>query len=158
MLAFLPTPDPVPAHDAAPRPWRALLVLSAAVAAFATTQPWVLVQFEALFGHNVFGPPGWTSTAGFTSLCTCALVIILSLAETELPETQRAARSASLLLVTICALAVTFQLWNGPGHLRGVSARWTYAFWLIAAALPALLLACTLRCASLRADPVREVW
>jgi cytochrome bd-type quinol oxidase subunit 2 len=150
VLAFLPTPDPVPVPGSSPRDWRAVLLVSAALAAFATTQPWVRVQFESLFGHGIFGPPGWASTAGFTSLCTCALVAILSLAETNTPATQHAVRPASLILVAVCTLAVTFQWWSGPGNVRGATARWTYAFWLLAAALPALLLACTLRCASLR--------
>lgn len=157
MPAFAPTPEPVPAAGSAPRDWRTVLLVSAALAAFATTQPWVRVQFESLFGRGIFGPPGWASTAGFTSLCTCALVAILSLAETNTPATQHAVRPASLLLVAVCTLAVTFQWWNGPGHVRGATACWTYAFWLFATALPALLLVCTLRCAALREHPEHDV-
>lgn len=148
MLAFAPAPRP-------PRPpsprgalWRRVLLASAAAAVFATTQPWVLVRFERLFGVH-FGPPGWRSTAGFTCLCTCLLVGMLAVAETRARSTQEAARPASAVLVAVSTLALLHEWRDGPGLLRGVTADWTQAFWLLAASVPALLLACLMRCREL---------
>lgn len=149
MLAFAPTPRrPWPRENPRQR-WTTLLLLSAVIATLASTQPWVRVHFEELFGAH-FGPPGWHSTAGFTCLCTCPLVAMLALCETKSSATQAAARPASLLLVALCAVALLCHGSAGPGELRGVSTRWTTPFWLVAASLPALLVACALRCAALR--------
>lgn len=149
MLAFLPAPDPLPRP---PRPerrtWRTVLLLSAAAAAIASMRPWIEVQFHRLFGA-VSGPPGWQSTAGFTCLCTSLLVAVMALAETQHRATHQAVRPGSLLLVVISALALALEWWDGPGQIRGVSASWTAAFWLLATAVPLLLLACSRRCAAL---------
>lgn len=145
MFAFVPAPRP-------PRPptprgafWRRVLLASAAATAFATTQPWIAVQFGRLFGDHL-GPPGWQSSAGFTCLCTCLLVAMLALAETRAKSTQEASRPASAFLTALCAVALAVEWTAGPGQLRGVSARWTAAFWLAAASVPALLVACLARC------------
>ena len=149
MLAFLPAPDPLTHPAVEPPAWRRLLLASAAIAGLASTQPWVRVQFDRLFGDHA-GPPGWHCSAGFTCVCTCALVAMLALAETPAKVTHQATRPASLLLVTITALAFLLTWSEGPGLLRGVSAAWTWAFWLTAVCLPLLLLACTQRCRLLR--------
>lgn len=158
MPTFLPSPDPAHDPQSAPEPdnvwWRRVLLASAALAAFATTRPWVQVQFDRLFGMHS-GPPGWQSSAGFTCLCTCLLVAIMALAETSSKVTQQAARPASLLLVGISALALTLEWWDGPGMVRGVTATWTYAFWLLLGSVPVLLAACTLRCAAVTPRPTR---
>ncbi len=143
MLAFVSAPEPLPARGE-PKRWRAWLLGSAAVAALATAQPWVQVRFERLFGAY-FGPPGWRSSAGFTCLCTCLLVAIITLAETPARTTHQAARPASLMLVAVSAAAIALELWSGPGMLGGVTARWTVAFWLVVASVPVLLAACFAR-------------
>lgn len=121
---------------------------SAAGAVLGTMAPWTRVRFEQLFGEH-FGEPGWRSTAGFTCLCSCALIGILTLAETE-AETeaaavQQAVRPACLLLVVMTALAMAFECWQGPGDLRGATAAWTYAFYATIACVPFLLFACAAR-------------
>ena len=128
-------------HDA---PFASLLFLSAGIAAFAATRPWTRVQFERLFGEHL-GPPGWQSTAGFTCLCTSMLVAVMALAETNTTSARAAVRPASLLLCGLASAALLLEWCSGPGWLRGVSARWTWAFWLGLAAVPTLLAACALR-------------
>ena len=144
-LAFAPTPQPPRPPQPAGARWRRALLASAAVSAFATTQPWIAVRFASLFGAHV-GPPGWQSSAGFTCLCTCLLVAMMALAETRAKSTQEAARPASVLLVALTVLALAYEWRGGPGTLRGVTATWTKAWWLLAASLPALLAACLVRC------------
>lgn len=144
-LAFAPTPPPGRRPPPPGRRWHRLLLASAAAAAFATTQPWIAVRFEQLFGAH-FGPPGWQSSAGFTCMCTCLLVAMMAIAETRTHATQEATRPASALLVLLCLLALAYEWRGGPGTLRGVTARWTLAFWLLAASVPTLLVACLLRC------------
>lgn len=143
--AFAPTPEPPRPPAPAGALWRRALLASAALAAFATTQPWIAVRFQSLFGAHV-GPPGWQSSAGFTCLCTCLLVAMMALAETRAKSTQEAARPASVLLVGLSALALAYEWRGGPGLLRGVTATWTMAWWLLAASLPALFAACLVRC------------
>lgn len=155
MLAFLPTPDPMPQPAPASGRWRGVLLVSTALGAFATTQPWIQVQFARLFGP-LQGPPGWQSSAGFTCLCTYLLVATMTLAETSAKVTHQAVRPASLLLVAVSTVALALECWEGPGHLRGVTACWTYAFWLLAGCVPALLMACTLRCAELPSRSARD--
>lgn len=145
MLAFAPAPRP-------PRPpapggtfGRRVVLVSATAAALATTQPWIAVQFERLFGAHP-GPPGWQSNAGFTCLCTCLLVAMLAVAETRAKSTQEATRPASAFLTALCALALAVEWGAGPGQLRGVTATWTAAFWLALTSVPALLVACLARC------------
>jgi hypothetical protein len=147
VLAFLPAPEPTPPRGE-PQPWRGFLFASAAVAALATAWPWVRVEFERLFGAFA-GPPGWRSSAGFTCLCTCALVALMAIAETQARSTHHAARPASLLLVAVCAAAIALEWWDGPGTLGGVSATWTWAFWMVAASVPVLLAVCFARWAAL---------
>jgi len=149
VLAFLPDPaDAAPTGP--PQRWQRVLLFSAAIAALATTQPWVRVQFERLFGAHA-GPPGWQSPAGFTCLCSCLLVAILALVETPAAVTRNATRPASALLVALSTLAVLLHSWDGPGLLQGVTARWTAAFWLLAASLLVLLATCSARCGLLPA-------
>ena len=148
MLAFAPQPDPVPPPQRRQLSWKALLLVSAAAAAVATAQPWVQVGFVRLFG-SLAGPPGWQSSAGFTCLCTAALVALMALAETPAAATQHAVRPASALLAALSAAALALEWWDGPGTLRGVSATWTWAFWLVAASVPVLLAACFARWAAL---------
>jgi hypothetical protein len=124
--------------------WRRPLLVAAIAVALGSLQPWIQVQFERLFGSG-FGPPAWQSSAGFTCLCSSALVALLALAETNARETQRAARPASLLLVVVSCSSFLWHAASGPGSLRGVSARFTLAFWLTASALLPLLLATTVR-------------
>ncbi len=143
-MRFLPEPRDRGPRDDRDSPFTTLLFVSAGIAAFAATRPWTRVQFERLFGEHL-GPPGWQSTAGFTCLCTSALVAVMALAESNTRSARAAVRPASLLL---CSLASAVLLWrwaSGPGWLRGVSACWTWAFWLGLVAVPALLAACALR-------------
>ncbi|MFY9343758.1 MAG: hypothetical protein WAT39_14815 [Planctomycetota bacterium] len=144
MPAFLPEPDSTPAAAAGPARGRGLLLVSAAIAALATMQPWIQVRFVRLFGEHS-GPPGWQTSAGFTCLCTCALVAVMALAETPSRSTWQAVRPASTMLVAVSALAVALQWWDGPGQLRGVTAAWTFAFWFAAAGTAALLACCVVR-------------
>ena len=138
-----------PDHAAHRRPdaggWSWLLFASAALAVFAATRPWLQVRFESLFGAHL-GPPGWQSSAGFTCLCSSALIGVLALTETQSTTTREAVRPASLLLATLCGLVLLLQWWQGPGHLRGVSARWTWAFWLALVGVPVLWATCVARC------------
>lgn len=152
-MLFRPETPPNPRRPGDPAGHYAWLLFgSAAVLAFAGTRPWVRVQFERLFG-DLHGPPGWQSQAGFTCFCSSLLIAIMALAETSTATTQRAVRPASLLLAVLSALALGYEWHQGPGMLRGVSARWTWAFWLAAATMPALVAACGLRSARLRQSP-----
>lgn len=143
---FAPDPDGPPLRAGDPARWRRVLLAAAAVAAAATMLPWSRVRdvLARLFGAHD-GPPGWQSSAGFTCLCTCALVVILALAETPARATLRAARPASLMLVAVTAVALLLEGWSGPGELRGLAAERTPGFWLAALGVPVLLLACLLR-------------
>jgi hypothetical protein len=148
--AFLPAPEPLPVPADPRTPWTALLLASGTIVAIATMRPWVKVQFERLFGAHD-GPPGWQSSAGFTCLCASALVIVMTLAETPARTSHAAVRPASLLLVAVSALTLTFEWLDGPGLLRGVTATWTWAFWIVAIAMAGLLFACIRRAAGVRA-------
>jgi hypothetical protein len=117
---------------------------SATAAAAVSMLPWIRVRFESLFGSHL-GPPGWHSSAGFTCLCTSALVAVMAMAESGTPLSQRAVRPGSLMLVGISTLVLACEWTAGPGHLRGVSAAWTGWFYVLLASLPILLAACTLR-------------
>ncbi len=72
----------------------------------------------------------------------------MTFAETPTKQPQEAVRPACLLLVVLTVLAFGLQWRDGPGHLGGVSASWTGAFWLVVASLPALLTACVARAAN----------
>ncbi len=121
-----------------------VLFVAAGAGVLAACQPWVRVRFERLFGE-VFGPPGWQTSAGFTCMCTCALVAVMALAETSTVSARRAVRPASALLAAITALAVAAHVARGPGLLRGVSASWTLSVFVACTASAALLAACWLR-------------
>jgi hypothetical protein len=152
-MLFLPDPPPRrPAPSGQAPFWRWLLFASAAAAAIGCTLPWVRVRFEGLFGSHL-GPPGWHNPAGFTCLCTAALVTVMALAESGSPASQRAARPGSLLLVAISTLTVGLQWCAGPGLLRGVSAMWTACFYLVVASLPLLLAACARRWLAIARHP-----
>ena len=131
--------------------WRAVLFVAATIGVLAATQPWIRVRFERLFGEH-FGPPAWQSSAGFTCLCTCALVAVMALAETRTRSAQRAVRPASFLLAGVMALAVLLHIARGPGMLRGVSAAWTISVYLGGIASIALLAACAMRFVQLQAS------
>jgi hypothetical protein len=120
-------------------PW--LLFMSVALVVVAGTRPWIRVQFERLFGE-LHGPPGWQSQAGFTCFCSAMLIAVMTLAESSTTTTQRAVRPASLLLAVLSALTLGYEWLQGPGQLRGVSARWTWAFWLTAAVMTVLVASC----------------
>lgn len=141
-------PPPTNDHPA----WRWLLFASAAAAASCSMLPWIRVRFESLFGSHL-GPPGWHSSAGFTCLCTSALVAVMALAESGTPTSQRAVRPGSLMLVAITALVLGCEWTAGPGHVRGVSAAWTGWFYLLLVSVPLLLTACTLRWLAADARP-----
>ena len=157
---------PSPARDPAPHPdrplWRRILLGSAAIGAACATQPWIRVRFAALFTpfSELFGPPAWHSSAGFTCLCTCALVAIITLAETGSRQSQSAVRPASLMLVVLMAASVVLHAGQGPGSLRGVSACWTSSFYAGGAAVAALIAACAMRCAAMggRGAAPRSAW
>ncbi|MBX3463036.1 MAG: hypothetical protein KF830_07685 [Planctomycetes bacterium] len=154
-MHFLPPPlprEPQPRRDEPV--WRWLLFASAVAAALGSTLPWVRVRFATLFG-DVEGPPGWHSSAGFTCLCSSALVLVMALAESGSPASRLAVRPGSLLLAAITALAVGLEWQAGPGLLRGVSARWTACFYLVVASLPLLVAACGRRWLAATGDAPR---
>jgi hypothetical protein len=124
--------------------WLPVLFLSAVAITLATRWPWIQVQFERLWQHHD-GPPGWHTTAGFTCLCTSALVAIMAMAETKTPSSRQAARPGSLMIVTIAVTALAFEAVKGAGTLRGVSAIWTPWFYVTCAALPIMLAICLQR-------------
>lgn len=124
--------------------WGWLLFASAAAAAACSLLPWIRVRFESLFGSHQ-GPPGWHTQAGFTCLCTSALVVVMAMAENGTPTSQRAVRPGSLMLVGITTLVLAIEWNDGPGHLRGVTAAWTGWFYVLLATVPLLLTACTRR-------------
>lgn len=139
--------EPSPRRFGAPRRgslWATLLFVAAATAATAASRPWLRVRFDRLFGE-VFGPPAWQSSAGFTCLCTSALVAVMAATETGTRASQSAVRPASLLLSVIMACVVAAHLLRGPGMLRGVSAAWTLSAFVGAAATAALAVACGAR-------------
>ncbi|MCA8950949.1 MAG: hypothetical protein KDE27_15705 [Planctomycetes bacterium] len=157
-MQFLPAPNPDRRPAARERwPWGPLLFVSAATAVLATRWPWITVAFQRLWGNHD-GPPGWESTAGFTCLCTSALVAIMALAETRTPSSQQAVRPGSLMLAALATAMLAFELSTGPGTLRGVSARWTGPFWVACAALPVLLLCCAMRFRALKQQPPAAGW
>lgn len=106
--------------------------------------PWTVVAFERLWGAHS-GPPGWQSSAGFTCLWTSLLVAVMTLAETSTPSSRQAVRPASLLLSVIALSTLLGTALAGPGLLRGVSATWTWCFYVTCVSLPLLALACTCR-------------
>lgn len=143
-MRFHPGPEPLPERAAEPPAWRWLLIASALVAIGCSVTPWVCVQFSRLWGAHS-GPPGWQSSAGFTCFFSCALLVMLTLVETEAVTTQHAVRPGSLLLAALTTLVVTFEWWDGPGQLRGVSAMWTAWFYAVLVCMPFLLFACSRR-------------
>jgi hypothetical protein len=137
-------PKPPSMHPFAERPfWRTVLFVAAATTAIAAMRPWIEVQFVSLFGE-LSGPPGWQSSAGFTCLCTSALVAVMALAETKTLSAREAVRPASLLLAVVMTLSVLLLV-RGPGMLRGVSATWTFSFYVGAAMSLTVLAACAVR-------------
>lgn len=155
-MQFLPSPEPDPPPPAPERRWwLPALIASAVVAALATRWPWIRVEFENLFNRH-HGPPGWHTTAGFTCLCTAALVTVMALAETRTPSSRQAVRPGSVMLVALATATLMFELLAGPGTLRGVSATWTPWFFVACAAVPVLLLTCLQRWRALRAVPGRS--
>ncbi|MGC6486811.1 MAG: hypothetical protein ACON4Z_04140 [Planctomycetota bacterium] len=124
--------------------WAALLFGAAFAAVTASCQPWLRVRFDRLFGE-VFGPPAWQSTAGFTCLCTSALLAVMAAAETNTRASRSAVRPASLMLAVIMACVVATHVLRGPGMLRGVSAMWTASAYVGAGATAALVAACAAR-------------
>ena len=154
-MHFLPTPEPNRPPPGDRRWWLPVLFASAIVGAAVTRWPWIQVKFERLFGGHV-GPPGWQTTAGFTCLCTSALVAVLALAETRTPSSKQAVRPGSVMLVSLATLALLFDVLSGPGTLRGVSAEWTIQFYIACFALPLLLISCLLRWRAMHYSPQTE--
>ncbi len=125
------------------------LLLSAATIAFASRWPWIEVAFPRLF-EAASGPPGWHTPAGGTCLGSAALIAIMALAETRTPASRQAVRPGSLMLAVIATALLAFEVIQGPGMLRSVSARFTPWFWLACGALPVLLATCIVRFRALR--------
>jgi hypothetical protein len=149
-LRFQPDPEPLPAREREHPGWRWLLLASAVVGVVCSTSPWVRVHFLRLFGTHD-GPPGWQSSAGFTCLCSCAMVAVLAFVETETVSSRHAVRPASLLLAGLSTMVIAFEWSAGPGVLRGVSATWTPWFYVVLVSTPLLLAACVRRWASVPA-------
>ncbi|MEC8251847.1 MAG: hypothetical protein VX044_01450 [Planctomycetota bacterium] len=124
--------------------WRGTLLVAAATGAVAATRPWVEVKFHRLFGEEL-GPPAWQSTAGFTCLCTCALIGVMALAETHSRASRQATRPASALLASVMALVLLLRAVDGPGMLRGVSGEWTPSSFVAAGASALMLAVCLAR-------------
>jgi hypothetical protein len=124
--------------------WSVTLLLAAGTGAVAATRPWVQVKYHRLFGEEL-GPPAWQSTAGFTCLCTCALIGVMALAETDMHTSRQATRPASVLLAALMTLALVLRALQGPGMLRGVTAEWTPSSLVAGAASAAVLAACLAR-------------
>ncbi|MGK0205834.1 MAG: hypothetical protein ACI89X_002792 [Planctomycetota bacterium] len=136
--------------------WRRLLFAAAAGTVIAATRPWTRVEFTTLFGE-VFGPPAWQSTtAGFTCLCTSALLAVMALAESQTRSARDAVRPASLLLAVIMTLAVVMYIARGPGTLRGVSATWTLSLYIGVATSLMVLAACAVRFAAMQPQRKRK--
>lgn len=141
-------PKPSRQHPFRERPfWRRVLFIAAAITAFAAMRPWIEVQFTRMWGE-LSGPPGWQTSAGFTCLCTSALVAVMALAETQTRTTRQAVRPASLLLAVVMTLSLFLHVLRGPGLLRGVTATWTYSFYIGGATALTVLLACAVRYAA----------
>lgn len=144
-MQFLPTPrrpDPAPLRDHPLFRW-ALLACAASIA-LCSLLPWIRLHADQLWGS--FGdPPGWQSSAGFTCLCTCALVLLLALIEDGSPTSQRAVRPGSMMLVAAAAVALWLQWQHGPGTLRGLWASWTGWFYTALVLAPVLLSVCLVR-------------
>lgn len=135
-------------HPFRERPfWRTVLFVAAAMTVVAAMRPWTEVQFVSLFGE-LSGPPGWHCSAGFTCLCTSALLAVLTLIETQTYSARQAVRPASLLLAIVMVLALILHLIRGPGMLRGVSATWTFTFYIGTSTSLAVLAACAVRYAA----------
>lgn len=150
MMWFAEPRQPEPARRREPAFWRQLLFVAAITAVVAATRPWIQVAFVSLFG-DVAGPPAWQeSTAGFTCLCTSALIAVMALVETQTRSAREAVRPASLLLATIMTLALVLHLLRGPGTIRGVTATWSMALYVGSAAAFALLAACASRFAAMK--------
>lgn len=124
--------------------WTNVLLVAAGAGVAAASRPWIQVRFERLFGE-VFGPPAWQTSAGFTCLCTCALLFVMALAETQTRAARQAVRPASLLLAAVMAVVVAGHALAGPGMLRGVSAAWTVSAYLGGVATLGVLAACAAR-------------
>ena len=73
----------------------------------------------------------------------------MALAETQTHSARQAVRPASLLLAIVMTLALALHLVRGPGMLRGVSATWTFSFYVGAAMALAVLAACAVRYAAM---------
>lgn len=136
--------------------WRRLLFVAAAATVIAATRPWIRVEFTTLFGE-VFGPPAWqNTTAGFTCLCTSALLAVMALIETRTTTTREAVRPASLLLAAVMTLSVVLYISRGPGMLRGVSAMWTLSLYIGTATSFLVLAACAVRFAATQPQRKRK--
>lgn len=154
MPLFADPPKPLPRAPKDRPFWRRVLFASAAITALAAMRPWTKVEFVRLFGE-LFGPPAWQSTAGFTCLCTSALVAVMALAETHTQSARQAVRPASLLLAGVMTLALALHVAKGPGSLRGVSAAWTFSLYISGCTSVLVLAACAIRYAAI-APPSRN--
>ncbi|MFO1077729.1 MAG: hypothetical protein U1E73_08380 [Planctomycetota bacterium] len=151
-MLFQPSPPPPGERPPTHRGPIALLFLAAGIAALSTRWPWVQIKFERLF-PGVTGPVAWQTKAGFTCLCTSLLVAVMALAESGTPESLRAVRPGSLMLVSLAVLALGAEWLAGPGELRGASAVRTFWFHVACFAVPLLFLVCWRRYRSMRTRP-----
>ena len=153
MLQFTESPPPDDLHRFRRREnqfWRMLLMLAAIVSIVAATQPWTRVEFVIQFGE-VYAQPAWqATTAGFTCLCTPALIAVITLVETRTRTARQAVRPASMILAVIMSLSLAAHILRGPGTLRGVGAIWTPSLMVNAASCLALLLACATRLSTIK--------
>lgn len=78
-------------------------------------------------------------------MCTCALIGVMALAETNSPRSRHATRPASALLATVMVLVLLVRAVEGPGMLRGVSAAWAPSSIVAAGASAVVLAVCLAR-------------
>lgn len=153
MLLFTESPPPEAINRFSRREnpfWRVLLILAAIATVVAATQPWTQVKFVIQFGE-VYAQPAWqATTAGFTCLCTPALIAVITLIETRTRTAREAVRPASMILAVIMSLSLAIHILRGPGTLRGVGATWTLSLFLAAASCGTLLIACAIRLSAIK--------
>ena len=126
------------------RTWRILLYVAAGFAVLSALQPWIRVHYIRLIGE-MFGPPGWQSTPGFTLLCTSALLCVITMSETASARVTQAARPASAMLAGVMSLTLVLHVLQGPGRIRDVPATWTQSFYVGVTAGLLLLAVCLVR-------------
>lgn len=102
-------------------------------AAAASTQAWLSVKFERLWGAAVLAR-GWQLPEGFTCLVASAFTVVLYLVETRSSSSRRAVQPGVVLMAGIACAAVGWRWWRGAGSVRGISASFAPWFAIAAAA------------------------